>query len=160
MGVRRRNKKTKIPLVEKLINKLNVSGHRGKSHSLSSGNNAGKKQKTRNIVIKAFDLINKQTNENPVQVLVTAIENASPYEEVMRVQKGSVSAGRPVDISPVRRIDLALRWFAQGAQQKAFKKSNAVNTLAKEIIAAANKKTDSFAYSKKTELESAAAANR
>jgi len=153
-------KKTKMSVVEKLINKLTVSGHRGKSHTLSSGHNTGKKLKARKIVIGAFYETNKQTNENPIQTLITAIETASPYEEVTRVQKGSIVAGRPVDISPVRRIDLVLRWFVQGAQQKAFKKSNITNNLVKEIIAAASRKTDSFAFSRKTELEAAAAASR
>lgn len=153
-------KKTKAPIVERLINKLTVSGHKGKKHTISSGHNTGKKLKARKIVSEAFDIINKQTNKNPVQVLITAIENASPYEEVIRVQKGSITTGRSIDISPIRRIDLVLRWLAQGALQRAFKRESIAHALAKEIIASANKKMDAYAFSKKIELEAAAAASR
>mmetsp|Transcript_8197 Transcript_8197/g.16021 ORF Transcript_8197/g.16021 Transcript_8197/m.16021 type:complete len:156 (+) Transcript_8197:2-469(+) len=56
--------KSKCSIVERLINSLMLQGR-----------NSGKKIRTINIVKKAFYLINKKTNLNPIQVLVTAVEN-------------------------------------------------------------------------------------
>jgi SSU ribosomal protein S7P len=59
--------KSEISIVERLINRL-----------MQTEDNTGKKQQAANIVKDAFDSVHEQTEENPVQVLVTAVENAAP----------------------------------------------------------------------------------
>ena len=77
--------KSKIFIVERLINKLMVSGHKGKKHYLSSGRNTGKSLSTYQLVEKAFTIIEKRLNKNPVEVFVKALENAAPREEIITI---------------------------------------------------------------------------
>ena len=72
----------KVNIVERLMNKLSTAGHRGKKHKIEKGNATGKYTKNMNIVLKAFGIIEKRTGKNPVEVLVKAIENSSPRDEV------------------------------------------------------------------------------
>jgi small subunit ribosomal protein S7 len=65
-----RFRKAKVNIVERLINGL-----------MRSGKNSGKKAKATNIVKETFEIINLRTNRNPIDVLVKAVENASPCEE-------------------------------------------------------------------------------
>ena len=65
---------TKVNIIERLMNKLAVGGHRGKKHKIEKGNATGKYTKNMGIILDALDIIEKKTGKNPVQVLVTAIE--------------------------------------------------------------------------------------
>ena len=49
--------RSKYNVVERLMNKLMVTGHRGKKHKISSGHNTGKGILVYNIVLKTFDII-------------------------------------------------------------------------------------------------------
>ena len=69
---------TKTNLVERLMNKVAVAGHRGKKHRIQKGRATGKYSKNMKIVLEAFKLIEKKTQKNPVAVLVKAVENAAP----------------------------------------------------------------------------------
>lgn len=74
---------------------------------------------------------------------------------------GGVRYHLAVDISPMRRLDVALRNIALGASAKCYRnKVSYAEALAEEIIAAANKDTKSFAYSKKEEIERIAQSSR
>ncbi|HIQ02917.1 MAG TPA: 30S ribosomal protein S7, partial [Desulfurococcales archaeon] len=101
--------KAEVPIVERLINKLMRPGRQG-----------GKKHLAYNIVKKAFDIIYLKTGENPIQVLVRAIENAAPREETTRIAYGGIVYHVAVDVSPQRRVDLALRFITEGARIAAF----------------------------------------
>ena len=105
----RRFGKAEVPIVERLINKL-----------MRPGRNAGKKHLAYNIVKQAFELIYLKTGENPLQVLVRAIENAAPREETTRIMYGGIAYHVAVDVSPQRRVDLALRFITDGARNAAF----------------------------------------
>ena len=94
-------------------------------------------------------------------MFVKAIENAAPREEVTSIEYGGARYPKPVEVAPQRRIDLALRYMTQGAYTKAFNsKKKLYQALAEEIINAYNLSTDSFAISKKLELERQADAAR
>ena len=54
----------------------------------------------------------------------------------------------------MRRIDLAVRWMVQGSYQRCFgKKKKMSQSLAEEIMKAADKNMESYSYSKKNEAE-------
>lgn len=146
--------KSKLHIVERLINKLFVSGHRGKKHKIYSGHNVGKSFRTYTTVKKAFEIIEKKTNKNPIEVFVRSIENSSPIEEVISYQKGGIFAREAIVTSPQRRVDLALKHIAQGTFQKSSRnKKKACECLAEEIIAASDNDPSSFAVSQRITSE-------
>ncbi|MEM2115555.1 MAG: 30S ribosomal protein S7 [Candidatus Woesearchaeota archaeon] len=147
--------------VERLINKLMIPGHKGKKHFITSRHFAGKKLKAMKIVKKAFEIIEKEKKKNPVVVFYRAIENAAPCEEITTIEYGGARYPKAVDCSPVRRIDLALRFFIQSAYQRAFNsKKKIYQTLAEEIMNAYDNNTQSMAIVKRQELEKQADASR
>ena len=56
----------KIPIVERLMNKMMVAGHRGKKHKLSSYRNTGKSVSQYKRVLKVFTIIEQKTKKNPI----------------------------------------------------------------------------------------------
>ena len=153
--------KSKIFIVERLINKLMVPGHKGKKHSKTSGHITGKANKAFYIVENVFERIEKQTKENPLKIFVKALENASQREEIITIEYGGASYPKAVECTPQRIIDIALRHFAQGAYQKSFNSKNSIeNTLSEEIINAYRLNAGSNAISKKLEVERQADASR
>jgi small subunit ribosomal protein S7 len=145
---------SKINIIERLMNRISVSGHRGKKHKLEKGDAAGKNTKNMMIVLEAFKLIEKRTQKNPVEVLVRAIENVSPRDEITVIEYGGARYPQAVDVAPIRRVNLALRWMMQGASDKAFnKKKTLAEALAEEIIYASDNNNESFAAKKKNESE-------
>ncbi len=151
--------KTKVNVVERLMNRLQVTGHKGKKHRFSSGHNTGKAKNISGIVFDVFELIEKRTKENPIAVLVKAIENAAPREEVITIERSGARYAQAVDMAPQRRVDLVIRYLCQGAAQKAFNKSASIQeTLTEEILDCYNYGDKSMAMSKKNEIEKMAAA--
>ncbi|MBI2671044.1 30S ribosomal protein S7 [Candidatus Woesearchaeota archaeon] len=149
------------PIVERLMNKMMVPGHKGRKHKLTSGHNTGKSTKLYKTVEKTLLLIEQNTKKNPVEVLVKAIENAAPREEITTIEYGGARYPQAVDTSPLRRIDISLRFMVQGSYQKSFNSKVPIEkALADEIIAAYNMDQKSAAISKKLELERQADASR
>lgn len=145
---------TKVNIVERLINRIAVAGHRGKKHKIIKGSATGKYSKNAKIVLTAFDIIEKKTQKNPVQILIQAIENSAPRDEITVIEYGGARYPQAVDVSPLRRVNLVIRWLAHGASDKAFnKKKNIAQAMAEEIILAAEKNGESFAMRKKNESE-------
>lgn len=146
----RRFGKAEVPIVERLINKL-----------MFPGRNTGKKHLAYNIVEKTFDIIYLKTRQNPLQVLVRAIENAAPREETTRIMYGGIVYHVAVDVAPQRRVDIALRFIAEGARLAAFNNPKPIEEcLADEIIAAANNDPKSYAIQRKEEIERIALSSR
>ncbi len=146
--------KSNISIVERLINKMMVTGHEGKTHRRSSGRNTGKKQKASKIVEGAFDIINKKTKKNPAQILVNAVSNASPREETTRIRYGGIAYHQAVDVAPQRRLDMALRLISLGSAKAAFKNKKSIEQcLSDEILSASNYDTRCYSISKKEEVE-------
>ena len=148
---------TKVNIVERLMNKIATAGHRGKKHKVEKGNATGKYTKNMNIVLEAFKIIEKRTGKNPVEVLVKAIENSSPRDEVTVIEYGGARYPQAVDVSPIRRVNLALKHITQGASDKSFNKKKTITQgLAEEIIMAFEENGESFAFRKKKEAEAQA----
>ncbi|MEM4755653.1 MAG: 30S ribosomal protein S7 [Candidatus Woesearchaeota archaeon] len=153
--------KGKVFIVERLINKLMVTGHKGKKHMLTSGYHTGKKYTATAIVQEAFVIIEQKTKKNPIEVFVKAIENAAPREEIISISYGGARYPKAVECAPQRRIDLALRYMTQGAFQKSFNtKRSIATTLADEIVNAYYLSPQSAAISKKNEMERQADSSR
>jgi len=147
--------KSKMSIVERLINKLMVPGHRGKKHTISSGRVVGKYMTNFKIVKKAFEKIERMTGKNPVEIFIRAIENAALREEIAAYQVGGIIVRRAVVTSPQRRVDIALRNIVQAAYRKSYgKKEKITDALAKEIVAAyRNDASKSDAIKEKERIE-------
>jgi len=143
-------KKSQISIVERLINRL-----------MQTDENTGKKQLTTRMVREAFEIIHDRTGENPVQILVRAVENSAPREETVRLKYGGISVPKAVDVSPQRRVDQALMFIAQGVHNATFKsETDAAEALASQLTGAANNDVNTYAVEQKEEKERVAAAAR
>jgi small subunit ribosomal protein S7 len=153
--------KSKVFIVERLINKLMIPGHKSKKHFKTSSHCTGKAHNVYDVVEETFKLIESRTNENPIKVFVKALENAAPREEIITIEYGGARYPKAVECSPQRRIDVALRYMTQGAYHKAFNsKRSIVETLAEEIINAYRLSSQSNAIAKKHEVERQADSSR
>jgi small subunit ribosomal protein S7 len=139
-----RLKKAEVNIVERLANKM-----------------GGKKAKMLNIIKTAFEIIYLETGKNPVDLLVRAVENSSPNEDTTRIVYGGVVYHVSVDVAPLRRVDLALRFIAEGVRESTYSSLQTIEeALAKEILLAANNDMASHAIKKKHEQERIAMASR
>ncbi len=153
--------KSQVTIVERLATKMMNSGHKGKEHFMSSGHNTGKKNNALRAVEQALAIAEKKLNKNPIQILVTAVENCAPRAEVIAIEYGGARYPKAVEVAPQRRIDLALRYMTQGAYVKSFnKRTSIVNALADEIVSAATLNPKSAGISKKRDLERQASSSK
>ena len=132
-----------MPIVERLSNRL-----------MQTENNTGKKQLAIGIVRDAFEIVNKKTKRNPIEVLVEAIANTGPREETVRLKYGGINVPKSVDTAPLRRVDTAIGFLAEAtlkASRKSKKPASAI--LADELIAASKGDTKCFSVGKKEERE-------
>jgi len=144
----------RVNIVERLMNRLGVAGHRGKKHKIIFGHSTGKYSKNMKIVLDAFKMIEQKTKENPIKILVKAVENSAPRDEITVIEYGGARYPQAVDVSPLRRVNLALRHIIHGASDRAFnKKKNITQGLAEEITLASENNGESFAVRRKNEIE-------
>jgi len=143
-------KKSEISIVERLINRL-----------MQTDENTGKKQLATTIVKDAFEIVHERADENPVQVLVEAVENSAPREETVRLKYGGISVPKAVDVAPQRRVDQALKFIADGVYGDSFKTTtDAEDALAQQLIGAASNDVQIYSVNQKEEKERVAAAAR
>ncbi len=152
-GAKHANKRfgrVKVNIVERLIN-----------NTMRTEKFTGKKSKAYATVREAFEIIQQKTKQNPIQVLVHALQNAAPREEITRLRFGGISVPRAVDIAPSRRLDIAMRNICKGAVASTHKSKKPIEAcLAGEIMLAANEDITSFSISRKEELERVAVSAR
>ncbi len=145
-----RFRKARVNIVERFINGF-----------MRPGKNAGKKARATNMVKHAFEIINIRTAKNPVEILVNAVENSAPAEDTTRLSYGGVVYHLSVDIAPQRRIDLALRNLTEGARKNAANNPRSLpETIADELILAANNDIKSAGVAKRNEIERIAQSSR
>lgn len=156
--------KEKINIVERLINKLMRSGQGKKKlgGKFYRGRlNCGKKLLTIKAVDEAFELINKQTKKNPIQVFIDALENSCPNEDVTRITKGGVASAESVDVAPIKKLDEAIKNIVLAVFASTFNsKITFSEALANEIILAASKDQKSYSVKRKDEIERIAKSSR
>ncbi len=164
MKTRKRFKKSELPIVERLVNKLMRSGQGKRKLSgkyMRNRQGCGKKFQTMQIVEQAFTTIEKQTKQNPIQVLVNAIENSGPREDVTRIKKGGISYTQSVDVAPIKRIDESLKNIALATFAASYKtKKTAAQALAEELIKASKEDSSSMAIKRRDEVERIAKSSR
>jgi len=154
----KRFNKLEVNIAERLANKLM---HFGKKYAKNTGRMGGKKARTINTVKAAFDIIHLKTGKNPVEVLVRAIEYSAPNEDTTRIVYGGTAYHVSVDVSPLRRVDLALRFIADGVKEATFSNPRSMEEyLADHLIAASTNDGNAPSVKKKNELERIAQASR
>lgn len=146
----KRFKKAQCPIVERLVCSL-----------MMHGRNNGKKVMAVRIVKHAFEIIHLLTDQNPIQVLVEAVVNSGPREDSTRIGSAGTVRRQAVDVSPMRRVNVALYLLCTGAREAAFRSIKTIaECLADELINAAKGSSNSYAIKKKDEVERVAKANR
>jgi len=108
-------------LVARLVNRLMVDGKRGKAST---------------ILYDAFDIIQNESGNDPMEVFEQAINNIMPVLEVKARRVGGSNYQVPVEVRPERRTTLALRWLVNYARLRG--ENTMVTRLAREIMDAAN----------------------
>jgi small subunit ribosomal protein S7 len=153
--------KSKMSIVERLINKVMNPGHKSKKHFKTSYKSTGKAFTAAKQVEMMFEIIEKRLKKNPIEVFVKALENAAMREEIITIEYGGARYPKAVDVSPQRRVDLTLMYMVQGSYQKSFNsRKGFANCLADEITNAFQLSPNSAAISKKNETERQADAAR
>lgn len=146
----KRFRKANVNIVERLLNNL-----------MRPGKNAGKKAKVINILKHTLEIIYLRTGRNPIEVLTKAVENSAQCEDTTRLSYGGIVYHLSVDISPLRRVDLALRLLSEGARRASMHNPRPVaECLAEELILAANHDMKSYAVAKRHEKERIAKSSR
>ncbi len=116
----------------------------------------GKKAVAERIVYGALDIIKSKSNKDPIEVFGQAVKNVKPVVEVKSRRVGGANYQVPVEVRPVRRVALAMRWIREAAQKRG-EKSMTVR-LAGELQEAAEGRGG--AMKKREEVHRMAEANK
>jgi len=79
---------------------------------------SGKKAVAERIIYGALDHIQAKTGKEPIEVFNTAINNIKPVVEVKSRRVGGANYQVPVEVRPVRRLALAMRWLREAAKKR------------------------------------------
>ena len=134
--------KGNLTVIERFINNL-----------MRSEKYTGKKAQAYNVLKNSFDNINGKKKENPAQIMVRALENSAPRAAVVSLRYGGIRVYSGVDVSPTRRVDIAIRNLCIGALESAKKQRSIEKSLTRELMLASEANPDSYALSKKEETE-------
>jgi small subunit ribosomal protein S7 len=116
----------------------------------------GKKAVAERIVYGALDIIKAKAGKDPIEVFGQAVQNVKPVVEVKSRRVGGANYQVPVEVRPVRRVALAMRWIREAAQKRG-EKSMTVR-LAGELQEAAEGRGG--AMKKREEVHRMAEANK
>jgi small subunit ribosomal protein S5e len=105
---------------------------------MKHGRNNGKKNLAIAIVKQALEIVALVTNKNPLEIVLQAVANAGPREDSTRIGSGGAVKKAAVDVSPLRRVNMALYLISVGAREASFRNiRNIAECLADELIACA-----------------------
>lgn len=82
---------------------------------------SGKKAVAERIVYGALDHIQEKTGKDPIEVFNTAVNNIKPVVEVKGRRVGGANYQVPVEVRPIRRLALAMRWLREAAKKRSEK---------------------------------------
>ncbi len=116
----------------------------------------GKKATAERIIYGAFDTISAKSGKDPLEVFTQALSNVRPMVEVKSRRVGGANYQVPVEVRPVRRMALAMRWLREAAVKRS-EKSMALR-LAGELMEAAEGRGG--AMKKRDEVHRMAEANK
>lgn len=116
----------------------------------------GKRSKSEQIVYGAFELIEERTREEPLGVFRRALENCEPVVEVKSRRVGGSTYQVPIEVRPIRRQALAIRWLINHARKRGGRSMQ--EKLANELIEAAHNRGG--AVKKREDVHRMAEANK
>ena len=117
---------------------------------------SGKKSTAERIVYGAFDSIKSKSGKDPLEVFSQAVQNTKPMVEVKSRRVGGANYQVPVEVRPVRRVALAMRWLREAASKRGEKSMGM--RLAGELMEAAENRGG--AVKKREEVHRMAEANK
>ena len=117
---------------------------------------AGKKSVAERILYGAFESIAKKGGKDPLEVFNQALANTRPMVEVKSRRVGGANFQVPVEVRPVRRMALAMRWLREAARKRGEKSMG--QRLAAELLEAAEGRGG--AVKKREEVHRMAEANK
>ena len=79
---------------------------------------SGKKAVAERIVYGALTQVQTKTGKEPIEVFNLAINNIKPVVEVKSRRVGGANYQVPVEVRPVRRLALAMRWLREAAKKR------------------------------------------
>ena len=116
----------------------------------------GKKSVAESIIYGALEMIKSKSGKDPIEVFSLAVQNVKPVVEVKSRRVGGANYQVPVEVRPVRRIALSMRWIREAAQKRGEKSMTA--RLAGELAEAAEGRGG--AMKKREEVHRMAEANK
>jgi small subunit ribosomal protein S7 len=116
----------------------------------------GKKSTAESILYGALDQVEQKSGKNPLEVFTTAINNLRPVVEVKSRRVGGANYQVPVEVRPVRRTALAMRWLRDAARKRGEKSMGL--RLAAELVEASEGR--GAAMKKREEVHRMAEANK
>jgi small subunit ribosomal protein S7 len=116
----------------------------------------GKKSVAERIVYGALDAIKSKSGKDPIEVFAQAVQNSKPMVEVKSRRVGGANYQVPVEVRPVRRVALAMRWLREAAQKRGEKSMDI--RLANELMEASEGRGG--AVKKREEVHRMAEANK
>ncbi|MEK9778181.1 MAG: 30S ribosomal protein S7 [Methylophilaceae bacterium] len=117
---------------------------------------SGKKSVAERIIYGAFDQVQSKSGKDPIEVFTLAIDNLKPLVEVKSRRVGGANYQVPVEVRPMRRMALAMRWLKEAAAKRGEKSMD--QRLAAEILEASESK--GAAMKKREEVHRMAEANK
>ena len=117
---------------------------------------SGKKSVAERIVYGAFEQITRKGGKDPLEVFTAALQNSRPMVEVKSRRVGGANFQVPVEVRPVRRTALAMRWLREAARKRGEKSMG--QRLAAELMEAAEGRGG--AVKKREEVHRMAEANK
>ncbi|GAA6142794.1 30S ribosomal protein S7 [Hydrogenophaga sp. 5NK40-0174] len=116
----------------------------------------GKKAVAERIVYGALDQIEQKSGKDPLEVFTTAINNVKPMVEVKSRRVGGANYQVPVEVRPIRRLALSMRWIKEAAKKRSEK--SMAQRLANELMEATEGRGG--AMKRRDEVHRMAEANR
>jgi small subunit ribosomal protein S7 len=116
----------------------------------------GKKAVAERIIYGALEQISKKSGKNALEVFGQALTNAKPMVEVKSRRVGGANYQVPVEVRPIRRMALAMRWLREAAHKRSEKSMG--QRLANELMEAAEGRGG--AVKKRDEVHRMAEANK
>jgi len=117
---------------------------------------SGKKAVAERIIYGALEQIEKKAGKDPVEVFMVALNNVKPMVEVKSRRVGGANYQVPVEVRPVRRMALAMRWLKESARKRGEK--SMAQRLANELLEASEGRGG--AMKKRDEVHRMAEANK
>lgn len=117
---------------------------------------SGKKAVAERIIYGALEIVEQKTKKDPLEVFKEAIDNVKPVVEVKSRRVGGANYQVPVEVRPIRRLALSMRWIKEAARKR--NEKSMAQRLANELMEAVEGRGG--AMKKRDEVHRMAEANK